>query len=60
MKKLGILGIALLLAIAILAFGCKSGESAGGSGSGGTTKGVYANLDPNRTYYLCSSHQAHT
>ncbi len=23
-------------------------------------KGVYQDLDPNRTYYLCSSHQAHT
>jgi ribose transport system substrate-binding protein len=61
MKKLGILGFALVIAVAILAFGCapKGGgsETAGGSSTG---KGVYANLDPNRTYYLCSSHQAHT
>jgi ribose transport system substrate-binding protein len=59
MKKLGILAIALVLAVAILAVGCgpkSGGEAAAGSGA----KGVYANLDPARTYYLCSSHQAHT
>ncbi|GHV85244.1 hypothetical protein AGMMS50230_08520 [Spirochaetia bacterium] len=61
MKKLGILGTALVMAIVILAFSCSSGSNGNtGERSGGTTKGVYANLDPNRTYYLCSSHQAHT
>jgi ribose transport system substrate-binding protein len=61
MKKIGILGFALVVAIVILAFGCSqgSGESTGG-GSGGTVKGVYTNLPADRTYYLCSSHQAHT
>ena len=66
MKKLGILGLALAVAIAILAFGC-GGGGGGGSASASTsngpaavTRGVYQNLDPNRTYYLCSSHQAHT
>jgi ribose transport system substrate-binding protein len=59
MKKLGILGIALALAVAILAVGCGQ-QSGGGTAAGGAVKGVYANLDPARTYYLCSSHQAHT
>jgi ribose transport system substrate-binding protein len=60
MKKIGILGITVVLAIAILAFGCapKAAEAAAAGGSG--VKGIYTNLDPNRTYYLCSSHQAHT
>jgi ribose transport system substrate-binding protein len=60
MKKFGILGIALVLAIVVLAFGCapKAAQTAGAGG--GAVKGVYANLDPDRTYYLCSSHQAHT
>ncbi|MDR1903361.1 MAG: substrate-binding domain-containing protein [Treponema sp.] len=60
MKKLGLLSFALILGAAILVAGCgpkSSGTAAGGSGG---AKGVYANLDPNRTYYLCSSHQAHT
>ena len=61
MKKLGILGLALVIAIAILAFGCGGGGSGGSGGGGGAAaKGVYQNLDPDRTYYLCSSHQAHT
>jgi ribose transport system substrate-binding protein len=59
MKKLGILGIALALAVAILAVGCGP-KSGGETAAGGSVKGVYANLDPARTYYLCSSHQAHT
>jgi ribose transport system substrate-binding protein len=56
MKKFGILGLALVLAAAILAAGC--GPKSGGAA--GSVKGIYANLDPARTYYLCSSHQAHT
>jgi ribose transport system substrate-binding protein len=59
MKKLGILGIALAFAVVILVFGC-GGGSGGAGGSGSSGKGVYTNLDPDRTYYLCSSHQAHT
>ncbi|MDR0402954.1 MAG: substrate-binding domain-containing protein [Treponema sp.] len=58
MKKFGILGLALILAAAILAVGCGSGG--GTAAGGGDAKGVYTNLDPNRTYYVCSSHQAHT
>ncbi|MDR1251621.1 MAG: substrate-binding domain-containing protein [Treponema sp.] len=59
MKKLGILGFAVILAVAILAFGCAP-RGSGAQTASSTSKGVYANLDPNRTYYLCSSHQAHT
>ena len=58
MKKLGILGFSVGLAIVIMAVGCGGGASSGGGGSG--VKGVYTKLDPNRTYYLVSSHQAHT
>jgi ribose transport system substrate-binding protein len=59
MKKFGILGTALAIAVVIVAISCapKAAQSAGG---GVDTKGVYAKLDPDRTYYLCSSHQAHT
>ncbi|MDR2662792.1 MAG: substrate-binding domain-containing protein [Treponema sp.] len=61
MKKFGILGIAVAVAIVILAFGCaQGGGGSSGSGSSGSGKGVYANLPADRTYYLCSSHQAHT
>lgn len=62
MKKFGILGLALIIAAAILAFGCGGGgsEEASDAGAGVAVKGVYANLDPARTYYLCSSHQAHS
>lgn len=64
MKKFGILGIALLVAVVILAFGCGAqgggGASAGAGASSAPVKGVYANLPAGRTYYLCSSHQAHT
>ncbi|MDR1287130.1 MAG: substrate-binding domain-containing protein [Treponema sp.] len=60
MKKLGILGLALILAAAIVAVGCGSGSSGGAAAGESNVKGIYANLDPARTYYLCSSHQAHT
>jgi ribose transport system substrate-binding protein len=60
MKKIGILGFALVVAIVILAFGCSQGSGGSTGGSGGTVKGVYANLPADRTYYICSSHQAHT
>ncbi|MDR1308198.1 MAG: substrate-binding domain-containing protein [Treponema sp.] len=55
MKKFGILGIAVIVAMVILAFGCVRG----GDGSSGAVKGVYANLPADRTYYLCSSRQSH-
>jgi ribose transport system substrate-binding protein len=63
MKKLWILGAALLVSMAILAAGCGGGGAAGGSSGGGDSagaKGVYTKLPADRTYYLCSSHQAHT
>ena len=60
MKNLKIIGIAMVLAIAILAFGCGGGGPGGGGGGGDGSRSVYPNLDPNRTYYLISSHQAHT
>jgi ribose transport system substrate-binding protein len=63
MRKFGILGIALLIAVVILAFGCGAQGGGGGasvSESNAPVKGVYTNLPAGRTYYLCSSHQAHT
>lgn len=46
MRKLGILVLVLAIALAVPTMA--------------QAKGVYQDLDPNRTYYLCSSHQAHT
>jgi ribose transport system substrate-binding protein len=48
------------MAVVILAIGCGGGGGASSGGAAAEVKGVYAKLDPNRTYYLCSSHQAHT
>ncbi|GHV73563.1 hypothetical protein AGMMS49940_08650 [Spirochaetia bacterium] len=61
MKKFGILGIAVILSALVLVFGCsKPSAGTASAGSGGNVKGVYQNLPAGRTYYLCSSHQAHT
>lgn len=61
MKKLVMRGIvvgliAVLLAIVLVA--CSAPTTANTT-NGAAKKGVYQNLDPNRNYYLVSSHQAH-
>lgn len=63
MKRKVMLGIvvALLLAlVAVTLVACNSGqEVAATDNSAAEVKGVYQNLDPDREYYLVSSHQAH-
>jgi ribose transport system substrate-binding protein len=63
MKKIGILSAAVIIGVLVLALGCsqKPAAAAGAAATGSSdVKGVYTKLDPDRTYYLCSSHQAHT
>jgi ribose transport system substrate-binding protein len=63
MKKIGILSAAVLIGVVVFVLGCsqKPATSADtAAASGAEVKGIYTKLDPNRTYYLCSSHQAHT
>jgi ABC-type sugar transport system substrate-binding protein len=49
--------VLVLVAVTLIACGAPAKEAA--SSTGGDVKGVYQNLDPNREYYLVSSHQAH-
>ncbi len=46
-----------LVLVAVTLIACSApATSDSASGGGAATKGVYQNLDPNREYYLCSSH----
>ncbi len=63
MKRLVLRGIVLalilaLVAITLIACGAPAQGDKAATGDA-ATKGVYQNLDPNREYYLASSHQAH-
>lgn len=48
----------VLVAVTLVACGAPAADQ-NASGDGSAVKGVYQNLDPNREYYLVSSHQAH-
>lgn len=61
MKNLRLL-VAMLafLLVCVLVAGCATPAASSTQSDNAAKKGVYTNLDPDRTYYLCSSHQAHT
>lgn len=63
MRKYQMTIVALtLVLVMIFAVGCATTTTtkAGTNETTAAAKGVYQKLDPNRTYYMCSSHQAHT
>jgi ribose transport system substrate-binding protein len=63
MKRMVMRGIVVALIVALVAvtlIACSAPASgAAASGNAAAGKGVYQKLDPNREYYLVSSHQAH-
>ena len=52
--------VALFLAlVAVTLIACTPAATTDTASGGAASKGVYQDLDPNREYYLASSHQAH-
>lgn len=56
---IGIVVALLLTLVAITLIACAPAEEAVVAEDATEVKGVYQNLDPDREYYLVSSHQAH-
>lgn len=62
MKRKVLLGIVvalLVVLVAMLMVACGGNNDSTDGDTGADVKGVYQNLDPDREYYLVSSHQAH-